>query len=880
MINFTECGLRYMSNQTLIDKYGWTGVNETEGIPYNRSSQITTQGCYELCGSDNDFYDWQDIAATITTWILPILGILLQAPFESNAFRRTILATSRWIGSPMASLAYIMWNIKVSGKAAMMVDMSIPYDGQIPGKDSDFASMRDSMYILTNMNQYSIKPSISLKNEAEGLLRIALFSKDLKLRTVDGNSLDKVRRHYAQRLREGRRRGVVPVYISTMWFLFSLGISIQAAFGVIGNNATAHDLALGLLLAWLPVLILCSVVDRNPVAADDIRRKLNKLVDLVRISLMDDAIRNEFIESFSDRPESQRMREWVGNISNQCEYMNDFFVRFAGQGRVRWHYGVAHPILSDIENSYIADHGRYWLRNEQEARTNLVLGSVGEGLVWFDLRELWQILSAVSIVMLSCFGSFIISFYTPTVGLGCRSGGYLIFATISVGLLICELLVWWWSSPTHVEQPEWLVPVSTRLQSTATFHMMEEGSRNLFRRAQRTFSGFRGRSERMFVRGALRMSSLVHFHDSPERIDDLERSLQRSIKLMHYWGLKEWSKYLFFRPAEFINMVWLSYIVMAQTIGSYRNCGCMTSVWGTSGGYLDFTQSDVTDNPFIMYYWSGGTVVGSLGLVFGMIYIVTEWCLQSHLNTENFGDARRGLQRTRTFRRVTYPIRFVLRHVIGWFTSRYAKFCTWIGVPCRQQKSLIWTRNITYRPTIQGVGLDTETQEYDPSYAPLQRLGSDGSHIPLIVIPPTIQRKEVGSGVSPRLSYDRVSPSPSPSFDRLSLSFDSPVFSPAEIFRQTPAGRGRRRGSSSPGIAPDSLRPSAERVRSNSNPGAREEFLQAVSLPAARERRYSDGPLSPPENVRRSGARVRSVSDLSEASALGIFTTDVGRGEV
>ena len=49
--------------------------------------------------------------------------------------------------------------------------MAIPYDGPFPHKDSDFSSIRDSFYILMNINQYKMKPLISMTKEAEGLLR-------------------------------------------------------------------------------------------------------------------------------------------------------------------------------------------------------------------------------------------------------------------------------------------------------------------------------------------------------------------------------------------------------------------------------------------------------------------------------------------------------------------------------------------------------------------------------------------------------------------------------------------------------------------------------------------------------------------------------------
>jgi hypothetical protein len=115
--NFTECGLRYINTPALISRWNYTGPVKL--IQPNPLTQITYEGCLALCGHGNDWYPWSTASGTITTWILPIIGTLLQAPFESNAFWRTFKAINRWIGSPMASLSYILWNIEVSGKCAL-----------------------------------------------------------------------------------------------------------------------------------------------------------------------------------------------------------------------------------------------------------------------------------------------------------------------------------------------------------------------------------------------------------------------------------------------------------------------------------------------------------------------------------------------------------------------------------------------------------------------------------------------------------------------------------------------------------------------------------------------------------------------------------------
>lgn len=262
--------------------------------------------------------------------------------------------------------------------------MSVQFEDKISHGSSHFSTIRDSFYLLSVMNQYTMRTSVRRKKEAEGLLRIVLFSKDLRLlrrkpdpnqpgskdvpesedREVDENSrggslrsgtqfespasLNNERQRLAKELRAWRRRAVVPVYISTAWFLFSLAISIQSAFGLAGQNPQAHDLALGLSLSWLPVMILSSIVDGNPIAANEIRDKLNDLVDHVRRSLMNDTIKRMYLNTISQHPEEQSMRARVEEISTASPSLERFFGTFAGQGRIRWHYGQSCEMQNHI----------------------------------------------------------------------------------------------------------------------------------------------------------------------------------------------------------------------------------------------------------------------------------------------------------------------------------------------------------------------------------------------------------------------------------------------------------------------------------------------------------------------------------------------------
>ena len=152
--NFTACGAHYLNNSALYPQWAYTG--SFRGLPgekgINRPPLITVEGCNSLCGSSSEYYSWKAISQTITTWVLPGIGLLLQLPFESNAFWRTIGALVRWSGNPIAAFSYTLWNIKVTSKAALMIDMATKYD-ELPGPDSSFAQVRDSLFILTVMNQ-------------------------------------------------------------------------------------------------------------------------------------------------------------------------------------------------------------------------------------------------------------------------------------------------------------------------------------------------------------------------------------------------------------------------------------------------------------------------------------------------------------------------------------------------------------------------------------------------------------------------------------------------------------------------------------------------------------------------------------------------------
>lgn len=376
------------------------------------------------------------------------MGLLLQAPCESNQFRRTLKAILRWLGSPISSIAYILWNIKVLGKCASMVDMAVStrvaYNSELP-----FAKIRDSFYILSLMNQFKIHSILPDDSPAEMLIRIALFSESLVM-PHGAKALSASRTELASELRSLRRRGSEPVFISLLWFLAALVFSIYLAFGNLGVRAIALNLAMELMLSWMPVFVLACIVDRNPYNTKKVRTLLNTFVVSVA-----EAVRDGPTTCFMEyKPEYAELR-WVSKLQEHLQRDEDkldgqktfrtFSTAFAGQGRTSWPYGIAHSILVDIEDSVVRTSGRVWFSNDDLVLDSIIIGPdrCPTGFHYLNPGEFWQATQAFMIVEGTLAGAFTLAYCTPTYGLGCRSGGFMILMILTFFSFVLEIFCGW-----------------------------------------------------------------------------------------------------------------------------------------------------------------------------------------------------------------------------------------------------------------------------------------------------------------------------------------------------------------------------------------------------------------------------------------------------
>lgn len=284
--NFTQCRNKLVDlltlNQTIpLDPNGTiTSFNFADPIYHGqirgfnvnaapRPLTVTQRGCLDFCGSDTEWYNVVDAFSILTTWVLPIIGLLTSLPYESlsEKKRKNLEAFGNWIGAPAAALTTTIWNISMIQRCRMLV-----YSTEEPDMQP---LLRDSLYVLSCINQYqyprNLDHPLAYERRDIALLRGVLAPyvnhDEVNFPPLLRKKVNSLTMHLAFQLRLYRRKGVYPLWFSLIWFLLAFIFSIVIAFASLGDNTTAHSLALGLLLSWMPILVLATIIDRNPIAS-------------------------------------------------------------------------------------------------------------------------------------------------------------------------------------------------------------------------------------------------------------------------------------------------------------------------------------------------------------------------------------------------------------------------------------------------------------------------------------------------------------------------------------------------------------------------------------------------------------------------------------
>ena len=421
-----------------IQYYGKLRGFQTGNAP--RPITLTLKGCKEACGSSSDPNDVLKAFQILTTWVLPALALFSQLPYESGEGTwKNFEAFINWIGAPASALTTTIFNMSMIQRAQKL-------------SANDKGSVRtEAYYVLCCINQYEYPyEDVQMSTARDrallyGLLRPVYFD-----RTVgETRQLYALLDNLAFQLRLQRRKAVLPLVVNIVWFMVAFGISIAVAFTDLGDNTTAHSLALGLLISWLPILVIMAIVDRNPVNAGRCKILIERWLYNVDQILDPDRHRNPPLQvngtnganganaiPLANRGQSSSPLFWQPKLQERPATQIELVIGdFIGQGRRLQYCGLAHAVMA-LE----AKHEDVARRAPEDLG-----GPDGLKAVIFKRPKRWFVIWIVSLIIVSIsFGmAFMVSFKTPTIGLGCRSLMYLLFYVLSLVSWVLQILPRW-----------------------------------------------------------------------------------------------------------------------------------------------------------------------------------------------------------------------------------------------------------------------------------------------------------------------------------------------------------------------------------------------------------------------------------------------------
>lgn len=398
------------------------------GLEKDKPLALTYEGCRALCGSGSDLNDVFTAFQILTTWVLPAVALFSNLPYESLSLKKykNIEAFVNWVGSPASALTstiYNIWLIKKCHEKAISMR-----------KEIQIYSL-DAYFVLTCINQYEYPGSglgkLSRPHEIErdqalfyGIFRPLHSRSNNDAIPPDVVQTRQLLVNLAYQLRLQRRRGVWPLAINVIWFLVAFVISVVSAFADLGDNSTAHSLALGLLLSWLPILVVMSSVDRNPVAAT----RCQVLIERWLYNVHNILVTPGHIDAYMWRP---------GEVTPHI------IGEFVGQGRRLRYCGVTRTMLL-FEKLQQPAENLYFVQGKPDNVDMFRREIVKRSKSWWVIWLISQVIVTLNVGM-----AFMVSFQTPTVGLGCRSLLYLIFYLFSI---LSWITLGFWQEPPRMLQ--------------------------------------------------------------------------------------------------------------------------------------------------------------------------------------------------------------------------------------------------------------------------------------------------------------------------------------------------------------------------------------------------------------------------------------------
>lgn len=405
--------------------------------------------CRTYCGDSSNSFNWSAFSPQFTGWLLPFLALLAQLPYESDGTWHDFMSLMLTTGSPLLAMYSLTLTILNSRYLKQCLDEAFP------GESVRLGALKKNILRILKISQqepFQLENLDAYPNEAEG------------------GRLKDVERHWWHEAQiavaNKERRFTASLAAQAVSVIIAFSFTWVDAFGSehIGTTVTAFGLATALCWSWVAIIVLgwffAGVSISNHPISEAIKQA-NRLQRNAKPRLAPFIAPEELgyfslsrriagdVERAGPLYNYAKAFVWTYNVDHLLTTLHAHILRQQGTNALSPapSAGAASITFPEPIPLLIFPHPTSAGAPTIAASSHLSLPEVGpegenkssyryfhseylEKVGWkrsVHQRMFWSAISAIVLNTSTVGAAFWLDFLTPSIGLGCRSGGILVY---------------------------------------------------------------------------------------------------------------------------------------------------------------------------------------------------------------------------------------------------------------------------------------------------------------------------------------------------------------------------------------------------------------------------------------------------------------------
>jgi hypothetical protein len=363
--------------------------NGSSSMSQRGQLQLTIDGCRAQCPTpDMDFYS--DMWQRLLTWLIPVILLLGSVHLPRVGSLNRLFVILHFVGDPVDSIWSLLTKAEIWNRFYRIAYAHTPSTA-VPNREAVACTTAVLLSAFEELTGDTTSVQAMFDNFGEDALLHGSMSRE---------DLDYIMADTADELVDSRSNEVLRTVLVIINYLWAVLAALVPDIGGTQSSQPGGRIGTAMFLSWLITGVLLS----NTLSGFTSRRTCLRIVGRYCRTLEG---RKRGVHILSDGPRPDCQHDWAS--------------------------GGTDTVLPSI-----FFESQPWNGGVYSFRTNKRLPSSGSGKS-HDRSPAYLLMLSVAPVVISCITAFVIIWFTPTIGLGCRT---LWVLGLSVGLLLSPVLTW------------------------------------------------------------------------------------------------------------------------------------------------------------------------------------------------------------------------------------------------------------------------------------------------------------------------------------------------------------------------------------------------------------------------------------------------------